>query len=129
MKLYIDANIYLDLFLNRKGKYVDFAAEAARIFYRAKSCEFEIVISGLVIDEIVRKRPSAVLNDLRLFLGPKAVDVAMASSDVAQARSFSVGGSDALHMAIAARSADCIVTRNIKDFVDASIPVFLPESF
>lgn len=117
MRLYVDTNIYLDLFLERKGKYLDFAEQAQRLFTRAKGCEFTILFSSLVVSELSRHVPLAVIRDLHLFLGHKAVAVPMVASDA-----------DALHIAIATRSADCIVTRNLKDFMDAPIPVFLPES-
>jgi predicted nucleic acid-binding protein len=129
MKLYVDANIYLDLFLNRKGKYTDFAQEANTIFRRAKSCEFEIIISDVVAVEVTKRVSVDSIKELRSFLGIKVHSVRKASMDELCARSFHTHRADALHIVLAERYADCIITRNIGDFKESTIPVFLPESF
>ena len=129
MRIYIDTNVYLDLFFNRSSAYVDFAQEANTIFHRSKGCEFEIIISDVLTSELTRYACLEPLEELRSFLGTKARSVRKMHTDELRAQSFNTHRADALHIALAERCADCIITRNVKDFKDSSIPVFLPESF
>lgn len=131
MRIYVDTNIYLDLFLGRKGRYIDFDEAARVLFVRAKSCEFEIIVSGAVVMECRRVVPASgeQLRSLRSFLDSKAIPVAVTPEDLLRASSFDTHPEDALHIAIAVRmGAEAIVTRNVRDFSSAPILVRTPES-
>jgi predicted nucleic acid-binding protein len=132
MKLYIDANVYLDLLLTRKERYKDHAATAAHILFRARQCEFFIAVSDHVVDEIERGVPrklSPHMQQLFSSLRPKLVSTEKTPEDIALSRSRATHLADALHIILAERlCCSAIVTRNVKDFVGrTSLPVLLPE--
>ena len=130
MRIYVDTNIYLDFILKREGKYVDFAAEAARLFKRAKDCEFEIILSDAVVAEYIRNFPSheVELQSLRILLSKKLIFIRKGVADVIASRDFATHAEDALHIALAVRAgADRIITRNLQDFMVSPIPARVPE--
>lgn len=119
MKLYIDTNVFLDYLLERKNLFgKDLSKPAQKLFYRAISCEFFIVLSDHTASEINKGIELEKARMLFEFLNKKTVMVFKSKEDIEQANKIDSNNfSDALHVAIACRiGADCIVTRNIKDF-------------
>lgn len=124
MLIYVDTNVYLDALLNRESLYVDFAAEARKLFSRAKNCEFEVLLSNHVLHELDRyTSPEVLLHSLE----PKLRRVVVTPLDKRLARRRRDPYPDALHAVVAERMGAIMVTRNIKDFQQAQCVVALPE--
>ena len=114
--IYIDTNIYLDFLISGRPKR--FAEEAFQIFNRALRCEFEIIISKKVKNELrpnIEGKESALLFQL---LEPKLRPVDPSKQDEEDARNLEpVDTADALHAILARKhKAKFLVTQNIKHF-------------
>lgn len=119
MKLYVDTNIFLDYLLERKNVFgKGISRPAQKLFYRAMSCEFFIVLSNHTATEINKKISLTQATMLFEFLKKKIVNVYFSEEDIEKARSIdSKNISDALHVVLAKKSGcDFIITRNMKDF-------------
>lgn len=128
--LFIDTNVLLDLLMERDGYQ-----EAAIIMDMSGSTEFRLSVSVLSMSNIayvLRK----VLNSDELYVALNKLSsflhiVSVSSEDYfaavkLRARDFE----DALQYFCAKSSGcDCIITRNIKDFVFSDIPVVSPKNF
>lgn len=134
--LYIDTNIYLDYFEARNDYMRPLGEFAFQVFQRTLSCEFTVILSSLVLDELEFNH--ANLEDLfeELKEKKKVIFVDYNEEDVRDTKMLlrQRGGSfnDTLHTVIAKRmNAEYLVTRNIKDFthlqdlVKISFPEFL----
>ena len=62
-RIYLDTNIYLDYFWNRKTKTKNLGKYAVNILKRTIKCEFEIVISEFLIKELMRFIRTEELNN------------------------------------------------------------------
>jgi predicted nucleic acid-binding protein len=112
MKLYIDTNVYLDYFLNRRN-----SGPAFRIFRRTINCHFQIILSDQVILELTNIIEYSQVKFLFEMLKHKLVFVKSETSDMLKAKQLNTHYSDALHIILAEKScADVIITNNIKDF-------------
>ncbi|MBU1120528.1 MAG: hypothetical protein ABIE23_02210 [archaeon] len=132
-RIYIDTNIYLDYFEERKDIFRPLGEFAFQVFKRTLECEFEIVISDWVIEELSKQKFPKVKFDLllrELSNKGKIVKVRKTEQDLLNARKYE-NFSDAIHGFIAHRT-NCkkIVTRNIEDFLDIRhfIEPILPEN-
>ena len=128
--LFIDTNVLLDLLMERDGYQ-----EAAIIMDMSGSTEFRLSVSVLSMSNIayvLRK----VLNSDELYVALNKLSsflhiVSVSSEDYFAAvklrtRDFE----DALQYFCAKSSGcDCIIIRNIKDFVFSDIPVVSPKNF
>ncbi len=128
--LFIDTNVLLDLLMERDGYQ-----EAAIIMDMSGSTEFRLSVSVLSMSNIayvLRK----VLNSDELYVALNKLSsflhiVSVSSEDYfaavkLRARDFE----DALQYFCAKSSGcDCIITRNIKDFVFSDIPVVSSKNF
>lgn len=131
MKIFIDTNVFLDYILSRQVGFV----EANELFMLSANYQIDLMLSDLTLANVryVTRRDFTneifyeVINDMRdLFeiapIGPNAVDRAL----VLRANDFE----DALQYFSAIQSgADCIVTRNAKDFSFSEIEVLTPSDF
>jgi predicted nucleic acid-binding protein len=119
MKLYIDTNVYLDYLLERKNKKgKDLSRPAFNVFKRAASCEFYVLVSNHLIQEL---RGIIDLNDLTMLMSFLKKKIIMISDETK-------GKGDELHAHLAIKhGADLIVTRNIKHFREFSIQSNTPE--
>jgi predicted nucleic acid-binding protein len=132
MKVFVDTNILIDLICLREP----YAADAKRIFALAYERRIEILMSPLsyintfyvgrrnkyaakeLVDSLVKVRTFTEVSD---FVGT-TIDQALASpwEDLEDATQY--------FCALSVK-ADCIVTRNVKDFVRSYVPVLTPEEF
>lgn len=55
MKVFVDSNIFLDYYFDRKNHIKPLGEFAFQFIKRALACEFELVICDRVLDEIKRK--------------------------------------------------------------------------
>ena len=131
MKIFIDTNILLDVFQNRTP-YVD---DSIQIWALAESRKAEIFISAISFNNIfyiMRKhagkksaqRALEVLNS-NFSMVPLVQDI-IGKAVMAKMPDFE----DAIQFFSALSvEADCIVTRNVKDFPPDILPVLTPEAF
>lgn len=132
MRALIDTCIIIDALQNREG----FRDDAQRIFLAVANKWFVGFLSAKSVTDIYylthhythsNKDTRAVLNTLfQLFelMDTAGIDCRKAiSSDISDYE-------DAVMVESAVRSGmDCIVTRNIKDYGQSSVPVYLPSDF
>jgi len=124
VRIYCDANIYLDFLLDRKSPTGEpLGMYAQWIFSYARHCHFYIIISGHVIKEVKRNiHPSRHVYFHKLLekLEPKLIRVDVTDDDRLRARQIDSfdNFSDALHVVLAVNhGADAIITNNYVDFV------------
>jgi predicted nucleic acid-binding protein len=124
--IYIDTNIYLNFLLERST----FAEEAFDIFKRAMRCEFEIIISSKILEELYGNIEFEKTKMLITMLKPKLRPVKISKEEIKEAKAMSVHYQDALHALVAHRyHAEYLLTRNIKHFRQYShlVKPVLPE--
>ena len=132
MRAYIDTTILVDLVLARQ----EFLPDAQRVFALGYAGEVQLVVSALsYVNTIYLGRKykypmDQVYSKLRLIAD--FVDVAdLSGQNVVDM--LSSGWNDyedaTQHRLAVDEQADCIVTRNKKDFMASSIAVFTPEEF
>ena len=131
MKVFIDTNIFLDILCKRE-QFVD---DALGIFDMAVDDKIELLISDLSIANIkyiTRKEiPAEKFYDLILAFRPVFTIVPLGAGVVDSALSSKANDfEDALQYFSAVQaSADCLVTRNIKDYGFAKMEVLDSQSF
>ncbi len=132
MRAYVDTNILVDLVLSRQ----EFLPDAQRVFAIGYAGEAQLVVSALSFVNTVYlgrkyKFPmDDVLSKLRMIAD--FVDVADLSGQnvVDMLTSGWRDYEDATqHRSAIDEQADCIVTRNKKDFRASTLPVLTPEEF
>lgn len=130
MKVFVDTNILVDLVCNRQS----FAEDAKRLFAHACVGDIEIQVSALSYINAVYighkyghqevkdylQKLSAYIQVVDLY-GKVVVDVLSSGwkdyEDAVQNQSAVLAG------------ADCIITRNKKDFMDSSLPIYSIAEF
>ncbi len=119
MKIYVDTNVYLDYLLERKNKQgKDLSKQAFEVFRRAMSCEFYVIISNHLLNELHAIMLEQDTRMLLYLLRKKIITV----EDEYEHKG------DEKHAVLAIKAgADLIVTRNISDFKNFSIQAVLPE--
>jgi predicted nucleic acid-binding protein len=131
-KLFIDTNIIIDVL----GKRIPFYESAAILLSKADRGEINVCISALSIvntHNILSRTTSSGkvrsgLYQLKTIsqivsLNDKILDLSLNDSDF---RDFE----DAVqHYSALESKCDVIITRNKKDFVNASLPVMVPEEY
>ena len=132
MRVYIDTNILVDLVLSRQ----EFLPDAQRVFALGYADEAQLMVSALSfintvylgkkykfpIDDVFSKlRMIAEFVDVVDLRGQNVIDMLDSGwKDYEDATKF--------HSAIE-EQADCIVTRNKKDYKSSTIEVFTPAEF
>jgi predicted nucleic acid-binding protein len=131
-RAYVDTNILVDLVLSRH----EFLPDAQRVFALGYAGEVQLVVSALsFVNTIYLGRKykfpmDDVLAKLRMIAD--FVDVAdLSGQNVVDM--LSSGWQDyedaTQHRSAIDEQADCIVTRNKKDFKASTLPVFTPTEF
>lgn len=132
MLIYIDTNVYLDYMGNREDNLKPLGEFAFQLIQRALKCEFEILLSDLVLEELNRH---ASKKEIERMLCPllkknKIQQVVSTKEDSEEAkeeciRCPDIHFSDSLHYAIALRCcAEAIIT-NDKHFYSIESPELL----
>ena len=122
-RIYLDTNIYMDYCDERRDSIRPLNEIAFEVLRRTLSCEFEIVISDWVIDEVKKNLENRITMEnliAELKAKGKLIYVESTYGERSNAKKH-VNWQDALH-AIIARRSGCkyIVTRNIVDFLEFS---------
>ena len=131
MIVFLDTNVVLEYLLERE----DFYENANRLFELAYSAEIPMYISSLSVANIAyvaRKNFSReilydIITDLRKVISFTNVDdLTIQRALILRANDFE----DAIQYFSALQAgADCIVTRNVKDFSFSDIEVITPSDF
>ena len=129
-RVFIDTNVLIDLLADRKP----FSKHAIEIFIHAEKGRIALFVSShsiatthyLLKKYIDEKQLRSVLSDLLDYVSVVPLDIDLLKKGL---RSKHADFEDALQI-ICASSAGCVdglVTRNIRDFRGAEIPVMTPE--
>ena len=132
-RVFIDTNVFID-YLGQRDKFYE---PAAKIVSLADMGMIRLLVSSLsfatgsyVLETHCHKTPEQIVDGYRNFIaicGIATVDEAVIMATVKHPfKDFE----DAMqyHTAMA-ENADCIVTRNKKDFTETEIPVMKPQEF
>ncbi|MBR5689993.1 MAG: PIN domain-containing protein [Prevotella sp.] len=132
MKAYVDTNILVDLILSRE----DFLPDAQQIFALGYIGEIELTLSALsfvttvYLAEKYKYPREQVLTQLRQVADFVEMADLRGQNVVDMLQSGWRDYEDATHHRCAIESnVDCIVTRNVKDFVTNEIQVLSPAEF
>lgn len=131
MRVLLDTDVVLDLITAREP----FAAEAAELFDLAERGAFEPHISALTplnVFYVGRKAKSS--TDLRtsvqqLILSTTVCPLNSAMLIAAFATPFSDYEDAVQHCCATASSLEAIITRNTRDYKNATLPIFTPTEF
>ena len=129
MRCLIDANVLLDVLANREP----FVEDSSKIWKLCETDRIDGYISTLTFADLVyvlRKeldlqKIENVLNFLKLIYTYTELN----EKDLSDAAALKWNDyEDAIQSVIASRiKADCIITRNVKDFKDSSVTAFTPS--
>jgi predicted nucleic acid-binding protein len=128
MRFFVDTDVVVDLLVAREP----FFTAAADFFYEIEEGRAKAGVAALTFSNafhLLRKEKSAADSMNRLQTFKPLVDI-LAVDERCVLRSFRSGFSDyedaIQHECALANKMDCIVTRNIKDYKLAEIPVYTP---
>ncbi|MDX9772700.1 MAG: PIN domain-containing protein [Bacteroidales bacterium] len=130
--VFIDTDVIIDFLTDRKP----FSLESAKIFSlidqkKIKGCVSSLSFSNLYY--VLRKfgTHKKVISSLQELT--ELVDILKVDSDIVKSalNSDSKDFEDSIQYFSAQehKKVDCIITRNIKDYKDSSLPVMTPETF
>lgn len=131
MKVLIDTNVLLDFYCQRE----DFYQNAASIFDLACNEEIELWVSPISFVNFFYITRKVYTTEQRYEILRGLMQICkIANTDervLSSALSDIVPDFEDMVQFHSARliSADCIITRNIKDFMTATIPVMTPSQF
>ena len=121
-KLYLDTNVYLDYFLDRKDNLRPLGLYASRLYNEAVSCKFQVLISEAVIEEIcdvLKFKPRQVWEVmLKPLVEKEKIERVEFSEEEARrltwqfSRECSLPEMDALHLGISVKTDSILVTRD-----------------
>lgn len=132
-KVFIDTNVFIDYIAHRAKFY----EQAAAIVSLADYGLFQLIVSSLsfatssyILESHYKKTPEEILNSYREFVDICRIATVDDATIRAAIRTPFSDFEDAMeYHAALAESADCIVTRNKKDFLLASFPILTPHEF
>lgn len=132
MDIYVDTNVYMDLFENRRSGLRELGLLAGQVFDDILKKRFRLVTSDWVLAELDKHGHKNKYLELMTVLGnSNIVCVSTTSQDKDDARKLSASNyPDALHVILAKKvNAKILVTQNIEDFVEFQklIEVISPE--
>lgn len=121
-KIYVDTNIFLDALLDRRSKNGrDLGTPAMSVFSQAKHGRFKIIVSDWTLEELKANIETGKVKELLQDLEEQLIRCSYTEEQKKKAKNNSSHWQDYLHGLIAEKEgADCIVTRNVKDFRDLS---------
>jgi len=130
--VFIDTDVMVDFLTDRKP----FSLESAKIFSLVDQKKIKGYVSSLALSNlyyVLRKfgSHSKVINSLQVV--SELVEILKVDSDIIKSALHSdfKDFEDAIQYfsAMEYKKIDSIITRNIKDFKDSSLPVMTPETF
>ncbi len=137
MLIYIDTNVYLDYILQRKSRLAPHDEFAFLLLQRALKCEFEIIVSDILLKELERHAQKLDIDKTikPLRIKNKIIGIQSSYEDKKEAAmlksSHDIPFNDILHYVLALRAgAECIVTndRHFLALPDKDIAIKTPNS-
>jgi len=135
--IYLDTNIYMDHFDGRVDNLRPLGEFAFQIIRRTFECEFMIIFSSLVLDELVYNGYEEKINELIRDLKEKGKIISTDCNEDDKRKANKIrkekntGFNDTVHALIAKRiGADYLVTRNVQDFIELQdlVKIVYPEN-
>lgn len=129
MKILIDTNVILDVLYNRK----DFAEDSLKVFKYCETNQITGYISALSIPNIVcimrKELDSERIKEILTVLTSIFTVVDLRQTDLIKAADLEFSDyEDAVQSVCASRiKVNYIVTRNIKDFKNSTVPAIKPS--
>lgn len=128
----IDSNVFLDVFLNR----VDFMEESGKVLDYCMEIEKKPLVAAHSVTNMYYILRKQVSDELRREILCSLFDFFEVSSINAEKLKLALNRNDftdfedCLQNECAVKeNADCIITRNKKDFAASEIPVYTPHEF
>ena len=133
IKVYCDANIFIDYFRDRSDGIRPLKDFAFNFFSKGWNCGFGLVVSDWLLTELRSHLTEVEIEDILSVYRDKKklITVNEQEGDRMRARKISSHWQDPLHAILAKRAgADFLVTRNIRDYGECGhlVKVMLPES-
>ena len=130
-RIYVDTNVYLNLFKLEEGRWHNFTDVAVELFNKVRQGEYTLVISDWVIKEFSKKRDRQEIEKvLKEISKDNLVEIETTVEDKQKARNISSENyPDALHVVLAMKGkAIYLVTRD-SDFEEFGnlIEIRFPE--
>lgn len=132
-RIYVDTNVYMDLFENRSDRLRPLGEFAHQLFKRTFNCEFKIIISSEVIRELEKHghndRIKTMMDELKGYNKLDFVHTEKNDMNKAAKRKDISHFNDRLHYILAEKAnAEMFITRNWADFCGlGDLPILLPE--
>lgn len=132
LKIYCDANIFIDYFDERSDNIRPLKDFAFEFFSRGWNCAFELIISDWLKTELRRHLEDKQINEIfnRFKEKNKLIIVKEEKEDREKARKISKHWDDALHAILAKKAnADFLTTRNIPHYAGCEhlVKIVFPE--
>lgn len=131
-KVYSDVNIFKDYFDDRTDKIRPLKDFAFNFFSRGWNCEFKLIISDWLLNELRRHLKEEQIKDIldRFKEKNKLIYVKEEKGDRDKAMKISSHWQDPLHAILANKAgADYLATRDIKGYVGCEklVKIVFPE--
>ncbi len=110
--IYIDTNIYLDYFLNRRDNLRPLGQFAYELLAKSIECKYKIVVSDIIIFELKKKIPKDKLLDLMSWLKPKTIIIKATQIDKRNAECCKIHYPDSLHIILAKKCNSTLVSND-----------------
>lgn len=131
MKVYCDANIFMDYFIDREDYIRPLKDFAFEFFSRGWNCAFELIISDVLVSELKKHLPKEKFESIFNNFKEKNKLVYMKSEDADRREAKKKRNSeDAIHAVLAKKAnAKYLATRNFKHFEDCGdlVAIVFPE--
>lgn len=127
--IYIDTNVWLDYLFNRSDGLRPLGDFAFELFRKSIECQYSIIISDWLIDEIKNNQQEKAFRDFEKILqkNKKVMYIKTTQNEISTTKQ-SENWPDKLHEILAQNArAAYLVTRNKKDFTQSCIPIVFPE--
>lgn len=129
-KVFLDANVVIDCFLERG----EFSEQAKQILYLANTLNINVSVITIIFlhyrmerEKINENKILSVLNELLKIITLVELDIQTILLSTHQP--ISKDFEDNVQYYSAIKNAEVIISRNVKDFKNSSIPVMTPEEF
>ena len=110
--IYIDTNVYLDYFMNRTKGILSPEEITYNILKRTLDCEFQIVISDILIVELERYVRKDELATIIKWLRPKIKTTKLSRKEIETAKTINIHFPDCLHIYIARKLNATLVSND-----------------
>ncbi len=129
-KVFLDVNVVMDCFLERG----EFSEQAKQILYLADTININVSVMTIIFlhyrmerEKINENKILTVLNELLKIITLIELDIQTILLSIHQP--ISKDFEDNVQYYSAIKNAEVIISRNVKDFKNSSIPVMTPEEF